>query len=136
MLRLSLLSLLLCLFVLACSDDDSTGPGGGLAGIWRLQTVDGLSLPFALTQSEVDKLEVTAETMTLVPSGSFTMVTTFRVDGTNVFPESIPDEGTYAVSGSRVIFTYDSDESRDTATVSGNTMTLDDIGLTFVYRRN
>ncbi len=64
------------------------------------------------------------------------MVTTFRVtEGSNVFPESIPDGGTYTVNGSTLTFRYDSDGSSDIATVTGDTMTLDDIGLTFVYRR-
>ena len=139
MLRRSLLSLLISLLVIACSDatGPGDGPGGGLVGTWRLQTVDGLPLPFTLSEGGADKLELTAETMTLVASGSFDMVTTFRVtEGSNVFPESIPDEGTYVVNGSTVTFTYDSDGSTDIATVSGNAMTLDDIGLTFVYRRD
>lgn len=74
--------------------------------------------------------------MTLFASGRFTMVTTFRVtDGSSVFPESIPDEGTYTVSGSSVTFRFNSDSSTVTAAVNGNAMTLHDIGLTFLYRR-
>jgi hypothetical protein len=107
-----------------------------VVGTWQLETVDGLPLPFALEQSEVDRLDLTGESMTLASSGRFTMVTDFLVtDGSDVYPESIPDEGTYAVSGSTVTFTFDSDGSSVTATVSANTMTLDDIGLTFVYHR-
>jgi hypothetical protein len=134
MLRRSLLSLLTCSLVLACSD--ATGADRGVVGTWRLQTVDGQLLPFILTQNEVDKLELTGEAMTLLASGRFTMVTTFRVtDGSNVFLESIPDEGTYAVNGSTVTFTFNTDGSTVTATVDGTAMTLNDIGLTFVYRR-
>ena len=85
---------------------------------------------------EVDRLELTGESMTLLASGRFTMVTTFRVtDGSNIFPESIPDAGTYAVSGSTVTFTFDSDGSTAAATINRNGMTLHDIGLTFIYRR-
>ena len=134
MLRRSLLSLLPCLVVLACSD--ATGADDEVIGTWQLQTVDGLSLPFTLTQSDVDRLELTGESMTLLASGRFTMVTTFRVtDGNNIFPESIPDAGTYAVTDSTVTFRFDSDGSTATATVNGNAMTLHDIGLTFLYRR-
>ena len=75
----------------------------------------------------MDKLEVTAEVITTVASGRHTMLTTFRVtDGSDVFTESIPDEGTYVVNGSRITFTY-SDGSTARATVSGNVMTLDDV---------
>jgi len=135
MLRRTLLSLLVCSPLLACSD--AAGPGQGVAGTWRLQTVNGLALPFTLSESGMDKEELTGEVITLVAPRSLTIVTTFRVtEGSNVFSESIPDEGTYAVNGSTVTFTWDSDGSTSTAAVSGNTMTLQDIGLTFVYHRD
>ena len=134
MLRRSLLPLLTGFLIVACSD--ATGVNDSVAGDWRLQTVDGLQLPFTLTQNDVDRLELTGESMTLFASGRFTMVTTFRVtDGSSVFPESIPDEGTYTVSGSSVTFRFNSDSSTVTAAVNGNAMTLHDIGLTFLYRR-
>jgi len=133
--RRSLLSLLISLVVLSCGD--ATSPSRGLVGTWRLQTVNGLPLPFTLPEEGVDKLELTAETITLIASGRVSMVTTFRVtDGGNVSAESVPDAGTYAVNGSTVTFMFDSDGSTPTATVNGDTMTLDDIGLTFVYRRD
>ena len=134
MLRRSLLSLLISLAVLSCGD--ATGPNSKAVGTWRLQTVNGLSLPFTLEGDGANKLELTAETLTLIASGKVTMVTAFRVtDGGNVSTESIPDAGTYIINGSTVSFTFPSDGSTPTATVSSNTMTLDDIGLTFVYRR-
>ena len=135
MLRRILQSLLVSSLFLACSD--ATGPVRGVEGTWRLHTVNGLALPFTLPESGVDKLELTGEVITLVAPRSLTIVTTFLVtDGSNVFPESVPDGGTYAVNGSAVTFTWESDGSTSTATVSGNTMTLQDIGLTFVYRRD
>jgi hypothetical protein len=143
MLRRSLLTLLISTFVLACND--ATGPSPvGVVGTWRLQSVDGRPLPFTLPEEEsggADKLEVTAEVITTLDSGSFTMLTTFRVtDGSDVFPESIPDGGTYAVNGSTATFTY-SDGGTAPATVSGNVMTLVDIidgpiSYTFVYLRD
>ena len=135
MLRRSLLSLLVSLLILSCSD--ASGPGRGVAGTWRLETINGQALPFALPDEPVDKLEVTAEVITLVPPRSLSIVTTFRVtDGGNVFSETIPDGGTYVVDGSTVRLTWDSDGTTTPATVTGNTMTLDDIGLRFVYRRD
>jgi hypothetical protein len=134
MLRRTLQSLLVSSLLLACSD--ATDPVR-VEGTWSLDTVNGLALPFTLPESGVDKLELTGEVITLVPPGSLTIVTMFRVtDGSNVFSESVPDGGTYTVSGSAVTLTWDSDGSTSTATVTGNTMTLQDIGLTFVYRRD
>ena len=133
MLRRSLLSLLLSALVLSC--DDATGPDD-LLGTWRLETVSGQSLPFILEQDATRKVELTGETVTLLASGRQTMVTSFRVtENGSVFTESIPATGDYTVNGSTLLLTFDNDEDEYTAIVNGDTMTIDDIGLTFVYRR-
>ena len=134
MLRRSLLSLLLSVVVLSC--DDATGPDDFL-GTWRLQSVSGQSLPFILEQDGTRKVELTGETVTLLASGRQTMVTSFRVtESGNVFTESIPAAGNYTVDGSTLLLTFDNDEDTYTAIVSGDAMTIDDIGLTFLYRRD
>lgn len=134
MLRRSLLSLLLSVGVLSCGD--ATGPDD-LLGTWRLQAVSGQSLPFILEQDATRKVELTGETVTLLASGRQTMVTSFRVtEGGNVFTESIPAPGNYTVDGSTLLLTFDNDEDKYTALVNGDTMTIDDIGLTFLYRRD
>lgn len=134
MLRRSLLSLLTCMVFLSCSD--TTSPNS-IVGTWRLQTVSGQPLPFTLEDDGVTKVELTGETVTLLASGRQTMVTSFRVtEGGSVFLESIPAPGSYTVNGSSVLLTFDEDESTYTATLSGDTMTIDDIGLTFLYRRD
>ena len=133
MLRRSLLSLILSAIVLSC--DNATGPDD-LLGTWRLETVSGQPLPFILEQDGTRKVELTGETVTLLASGRQTMVTSFRVtENGNVFTESIPAPGNYTVTGSTLLLTFDSDEDTYTAIVNGETMTIDDIGLTFVYRR-
>ena len=134
MLRRSLLSLLLSVVVLSC--DDATGPDD-LLGTWRLQSVSGQSLPFILEQDGTRKVELTGETVTLLASGRQTMVTSFRVtEGGSVFTESIPAAGNYTADGPALLLTFDNDEDTYTALVNGNTMTIDDIGLTFLYRRD
>jgi len=133
--RRSLLSLLVGLVVLSCSDPSS--PATDVTGIWRLQTVNGKALPFILTEPGVDKLELMAEEITLTAPGRVTMSTTFRItDHGNVSSESDPDTGTYTANGSTVSFRFDSDGSTPIGIITGNTMSLDDIGLTFVYRRD
>ncbi len=134
MLRRSLLLLLVSVVVLSC--DDGTGPDN-LLGTWRLEAVSGQSLPYILEQDGTRKVELTGETVTLLASGRQTMVTSFRVtEGGNVFTESIPAPGNYTVDGSTLLLTFDNDEDEYTAIVKGDTMTIDDIGLTFVYRRD
>ena len=135
MLRRSLLSLLVSFVVVSCGD--TAGPNRELIGTWRLQTVSGQSLPFILTQDGTSKLELTGETITLLASGRQTMVTSFRItEGSLVTLENIPAPGSYTVNGSTVLLTFDDDASTYTATLNGDAMTIDDIGLTFVYRRD
>lgn len=136
MIRRSLVFLLLSAVALSCSDN--TGPRGNesLAGIWRLQTVSGQELPYVLEDQGGRKVELMGETVELVVTGRQTMVTSFRVteDG-SVFLESIPAPGNYIVNGSTLLLTFDNDEDTYTATVNGDIMTIDDMGLSFVYRR-
>jgi hypothetical protein len=133
MLRRSLMSLLLLGVGLSCKD--ASGPDD-LVGIWRLETVSGQSLPFLLEQDGAFKVELTGETVELLASGRQTMVTSFRVtDGGVVTTESIPAPGNYTVNGSTLLLTFDNDPETYTATVDGDLMTINDIGLTFVYRR-
>ena len=134
MLRRCVFPLLACLVVLSCKD--AAGPND-LVGMWRLQTVSGQPLPYVLEQNAVTKVELTGETVELLASGRQTMVTSFRVtDAGNVFLESIPAPGNYTVNGSTLLLTFDNDEATYTAIVNGDTMRIDDMGLTFVYRRD
>lgn len=134
MLRRVLLSLLMSVAVLSC--DNATGPDD-LLGTWRLESVSGHSLPYILEQNETLKIELTGETVTLLASNRQTMVTSFRItDNGAVSTESVPASGDYVVNGSTVLLTFDNDEDTYTAIVSGETMTINDIGLTFVYRRD
>jgi hypothetical protein len=133
MLRRPLLFLLVSVLCISC--DNTTGPDD-LLGTWRLQTVSGQALPYVLEQNATRKVELTGETVTLLASGRQTMVTSFRVtDGGNVTTESVPAPGNYTVDGSTLLLTFDSDEDEYTAIVKGDIMTINDIGLIFVYRR-
>jgi hypothetical protein len=136
MLRRSLLSVLISLAVLSCGDS-TTDPTNKLVGTWRLQTVSGQPIPYVLEQDATRKVELTGETVTLLASGRQTMVTSFRVtDRGIVSTESVPAPGSYTVNGSTLTLSFDADEDIYTAIVNGDTMTIDDIGLTFVYRRD
>ena len=135
MLQRSLLSLLLSVAVLSCHK--STGPDRGLLGTWRLETVSGQRLPYILEEDASRKVELTGETVTLLAAGRQIMVTSFRVtDNGSVSTEEVPAPGNYTVDGSTLLLTFDDDTDTYTAIVNGDTMSIDDIGLTFVYRRD
>ena len=136
MLRRTVLYVLASLVVLSCGD--STSPvENPLVGTWRLQTVSGQPIPYVLEQDAGRKVELTGETVTLLASGRQTMVTSFRVtEGGKVTLEDVPAPGSYTVNNSTLTITFDADTDIYTAIVNGNTMTIDDIGLTFLYRRD
>jgi hypothetical protein len=134
MVRRGLLTLLMSSFLLSCGD--ATDPGEAVTGTWHLETVEGMALPYVLSESSGFMEELTSEVLILDSSGDLTIVTGLRyTEGTGVTTEVIPDGGTYTVNGSTITITWESDGSTSTATVDGDVMTLEDIGLTFVYRR-
>ncbi|HUQ19991.1 MAG TPA: lipocalin family protein [Gemmatimonadaceae bacterium] len=135
MLRRVALIALTSFVVLACSD--TTTPKDPLLGTWSLVTVSGQPIPYILEQDATRKVELTGETITLLATGRQTMVTSFRVtDHGIVSLENVPSPGKYTVNGSTVTISFDTDPDIYAAIVTGDTMRIDDIGLTFIYRRN
>jgi hypothetical protein len=120
----------------ACSSDDSTGPETSVAGTWTLQTVNGFDLPYVVAQSGGDKVEVTADVLTVADGGAFTELTTIRVTtGGVATTQSVPDAGTYTVNGTAVTFHFQSDGSSGTGTLTGNTLTVATQGVSLLYRK-
>jgi hypothetical protein len=50
-----------------------------------------------------------------------------------VTTDSIPNSGTYALNGTAVTFTFDSDGSTGTGSLSGNTLTVVAAGLALIH---
>jgi hypothetical protein len=124
---------LLALALLSCSD--STSPADILHGTWDLETVNGQPVPYILEQNAGLKLELTGETVTLLPAGRQTMVTYFRLTESGIVStEAITAPGSYTRSGRTLTLSFDSDTDTYTATLDGDLMTIDDMGLRFVYR--
>jgi hypothetical protein len=124
-------------FAFACGGDGSTGPTQvSVAGTWNLQTVNGSNLPFVVAQTGTDKVELVSDVLTAVPTGSFTDITTIRntVNG-QVTTESEADAGSYTLNGTAVTFTFNSDGSTGTGSISGNTLTVSANGLAAVYKK-
>ena len=49
--------------------------------------------------------------------------------------DSIPDAGSHALNGTAVTFTFDSDGSTGTGSLSGKTLTVAAVGLALVYKK-
>jgi hypothetical protein len=121
---------------LACGD--STGPTeASVAGTWNLQSINGTALPFVVAQTGTDKVEVTADVLTVTSSGSFTEITTIRTTQNGATTtQTIPDAGTYVLNGNNVTFQFQSDGSVGSGTVSGNTLTVSQAGLSLIYKKS
>jgi len=131
---------LACLLLVAAAACRSDGPTDhtpvSLAGTWRLQTVNGNGLPFVLPQTVVDKMEVISDELTVAASGTFTRVTQIRVtESGQVSTDPVEDAGSYTLNGTAVTFTFASDGSTGTGSLSGNSLSVAAGGLAFVYRK-
>jgi len=121
----------------ACGGDSPTQPtSASVAGTWNLQTVNGSGLPYIVGQVGSDKLELVSDVLTVGESGTFTQLTEFRVtESGQVSTESVPDAGSYALNGTAVTFTFDSDGSTGTGSLSGNTLTIAAGGFALIYKK-
>jgi len=130
------LTLTLALAIVACGSDSSSAPSNAsVAGTWTLQTVNGSPLPFTLASSPA-KLELLSYVVTVTSNGTWTSAqsirTTFNGQATTA---TTTDAGTYTLSGNAVAIQSSSSTTVLAGTVSGNTLTLAQPGLTFVFQK-
>jgi len=118
----------------ACGSDSTTAPTPtSIAGTWNLTTVNGAALPFVLQASP--KIEILSDQIVILANGSFTQSTQARLtNGTTITTQTIPDAGTYTLNGTAATFTF-TDGGSETATVSGNSMTIAETGLSLMYNK-
>lgn len=121
----------------ACGSDGPTQPTStSVAGTWSLQTINGNGLPYVVAQTGADKVELISDVITAVASGSFTQITQVRItQNGQTSTQSIPDAGSFSLNGTAVTFTFNSDGSTGTGSVSGNTLTVTDDGFAYVYKK-
>ena len=136
-----LAALALALSVVACNGDDVTSPDVNVVpvsilGTWQLESVDGLPLPLLLDQLGEDKIELMEAAVTATTNSTFrsTSVERTTIAG-QATSQSYAEEGTYAINGSRVSFTFTSDGSVVNGVVDGNQLRFSETGIVVVYRR-
>jgi hypothetical protein len=134
----SVLALTLATVLAACGGSDkSTAPTtASVAGVWNLQTVNGNNLPYTVIAVGSDHIEVTSDVITASSNGTFSQVTTLRVTQSGqTQTQNQPDSGTWSLNGTAVTFTFQSDGSTGTGSLSGNTLTVTEGGLALVYKK-
>ena len=138
-----LLSILATAALAACGGGDDSSAPRQLPGTYPLVSANGRALPAVLYEEPGYKLEVTAGTITLAASGSFSDSYTIRetIDGVVQPLDEIPCYGSWTRSGNTVTLSeIVTNECGDdaTATWDGNntlTVTWDGVGVPIVHRR-
>lgn len=130
-----LLSLALALAIVGCGSDSSSEPtNASVAGTWSLVSVNGAALPFILSASP--KIELLSSVVTVASNGTFTSSTQTRTTiGTQATTSTSTQSGTYTLSGSAVAIRSTDGSTVQAGSVSGNTLTLAQTGLVFVYQK-
>ena len=138
-----LLSILALAAFAACGGGDDPPAPRQLPGTYPLVSANGRSLPAVVQEEPGYKLEITAGTITLAASGSFSDSYTIRetIDGVVQAPDEIPCHGSWTRSGnsvtlSEIVTNVCGDDA--TATWDGDntlTVTWDDLGVPVVHRR-
>ena len=121
------------LALFACGD--STGVVQNVNGTYDLKTINGSPLPFTISlPGAVVTEDVTSDVIT-ASNGFFTDVTFYRDTDTQtgqVTTSSSSDTGTYVINGTAVTFQFNSGFTGN-GTVSGNSFTIVDQGISLVY---
>lgn len=122
----------------ACGSDSTTQPTiATLAGTWTLQSVNGSPLPFTVSQTTNDKLEVLSDIVTASPNGTYTEVLQIRetLNGQAVV-NNVPDNGTFSVNGTAVTLSGVSSGNITGALSNDNrTLTLTEEGFAYVFQK-
>jgi hypothetical protein len=123
----------------ACADAMPVAPLADAAGVYTLKSIDGAGLPFAYLEAAGYKDEVVNGTVTLSADGRFRDETLYRrTRGGEVTLSTVALEGTWSLRKNVVTF---SPEARATPgrvytmRLSGNRLTLVEVGLTSVFER-
>lgn len=128
--------ILVCMACGGGDGGDATGPTMvSISGTWNLQTVDGAALPYVVTQTGTEKIEITADVLTFTATGTFTEITAVRsTNSGQVTTQSVADAGNYTLTGNTLKAFY-GDGSTITGTLNGNTLNATTQNLSLVYKK-
>ena len=121
----------------ACSDL-VTGLGGSynLTGNYELMTLNGSPLPTIAYDDGFEQHQLLGETFTIYSDGTYTDDYTVRVlTQTGSTQRSFRDVGTYQQNNTALQFRDSATGDVFTGSISGNTLTVSQLGDVYVYRR-
>jgi hypothetical protein len=119
------------LLLSACKPEAKVAKSVDPTGVYALVTVDGKPVPASVDHDGV-KLQVRSGTFTLKADGTCGTKTIF-------VPPSGPEatrevSATYTKEGSKLTMQWEG-AGTTTGTIEGNTFTMDNVGMVFVYRK-
>ena len=111
-----------------------TGPEA-IAGNYTLRTINGQDLPFTIEAALLDgKIELAAGSLRINSDNTFSLsLTLATTEGGTTTSETETTTGSYTLNETAITLT--SDGETVTGSITGNTLTLIDEGLTFVYQK-
>jgi hypothetical protein len=117
-----------------CDSEDAVLPTENVfTGTWNLGTVNGAALPY--TVQSTPKIELVGDQLVVSANGTFAVATQLRItNGTTITTQTVPDGGTYSVNGTSATFIFNGGTT-GAATVSGNTLTVAEPGVSLVYQK-
>ena len=121
--------------LVGCGSDHGTDPSQtGVASTWNLATANGAPLPFTVP-GITPRLDVLSDKLVLKTNGTFTESTEARsINGTTVTPQTIPDGGTYTVSGTSATFVFN-DGTVGVGTITATTLSMTLPTVALVYQK-
>jgi hypothetical protein len=110
--------------LVGCGSDRATDPSQvGVLSSWNLVTANGKPLPFTVP-GITPRLDVLSDKLVLLVNGTFTESTQAQsISGSTVTPQTIPDGGTYTLTGTTATFVF-TDGTVGLGTFAGTTLTL------------
>jgi len=119
------------LLMSACKPEAKAADSGDPTGVYTLVTVDGKPVPASVDHDGV-KLQVRSGTFTIKADGTCGTKTVF-------VPPSGPEvarevSATYTKEGSKLTMQWKG-AGKTTGIIDGNTFTMDNVGMVFVYKK-
>jgi Lipocalin-like domain len=107
------IALLIAVIALAACNNDSTSPNGTVIGSYSLRTINGNTLPYTFSNSNV----LVSDRLTLNSDGSYFDVASFSNSGQST------EQGTWSINNNLITFQDHTDGISYTASLSGNVLT-------------
>ena len=123
--------------VAACIDKVTDGDST-IRGVYTLRTVNGAALPFTKSVVGTTKVEILDDKITLFPANTFAEEWHVRTTVSDqVTTQTKTETGTYAPGFSNSVYLNGNSTtgSRLTIITNGNTMTFNDTGTVYVWKK-